>query len=307
MEKDPISKMLDDSFDIFEAKAFVPKIMGYDYPTYCSIMMFVDAFADAAVNDSPTVAEKFQIPGRDMLENVLDYFDSLKLDILDFVDQSTGLDFLDNLAELWGDHFSVDGLMTYDKNALGTIVLMAVGHDIKLDRDIKELLKDHDAKEPTIQNLGMDHDERRYKSAYEALGEIANLQNESRDNLSESFLSLFGIQDAPKKKGKTEADALKLIESILKQLKIKYHVEKEKGDEGIVFRHSLIIDKKHYVLKTYVILESGHISSVLWDKNETNFFVVVSLGYLKDYYALVAFGKQRLKAWMEKNHGRRED
>jgi hypothetical protein len=306
MKKDPISKMLDEAYEEFEKKEpHVPKIMGYEYPEYVALMMFVDAFADAAIKDSPTVAEKFQVPGRDLLENVMDYFDKIGLDIFDYADPKMGMDLIDRVNELWGDNFSIDALMQYDKDALGTIVLIALGHDIRLDSDTRLLLKNHDAKEPTAANLGVDHDERRYKAAYDALEEIQGMKTESRDDLSESLLDLFGIGDKEKKKEKGKADtkALKLIESILKQLKIKYHLDKEKGDEGTVFRHHLTIAKKHYILKSYIIEESQHLSSVLWDEHEDNFLVVVLLGYLKDYYALLAFGRQRLKSWMESEHG----
>jgi hypothetical protein len=303
--KDPVLDLIEESFDLFEAEEpRVQKIMGFPYPEYVSLLMFVDAFADAAIKDSPTVAEKFQTPGRDLLENVLDYFDEIGLDIFDYASESMGLDLIDRINELWGENFSVDALIQYDKDALGTVVLIALGHDVRLDADVRRVLKDHDAKEPTAENLGIDHDERRYKAAYKALSDIHGMKTESRDDLSESFLGFFGGKEKEQKPEKSEAKAQKLLETILKQLNIKYHLDKEKGHDGTVFRHHLTINKKHYVLKSYIISDSQHLSSVLWDEEEDNFFVVVTIGYLKDYYALIAFGRQRLKAWMEKEHGR---
>lgn len=301
--KDPVQKLLDESFQRFEAKApSIPKIMGYDYPTYAALVIFVDAFADAAVKDAPAVAEKFQIAGRDLVESVLDYFEDVGLDIFDYVDQSIGLDLIDRLTDLWGDHFTVDALMQYDKSAMSSIAMIAVGHDIKLDRDIKQLLKDHDAKEPTSANLGMDHDERRYKAAYKALDAISKLQTESRDVIGESFLGLFGIgseeKDEKTKTAKLEAEAIKLVETILNQCKLKYHLEKEQGDEGFVFRHTFTVVKTRFILKSYLILESKHLSSVLWSEDENIFNMVIVLGYLKDYYALISYGRQKLKSWI---------
>lgn len=306
--KDPILELIHESFDLFEAdQPSVQKILGFPYPEYVSLLMFVDAFADAAIADSPTVAEKFQTPGRDLLENVMDYFEDLGLDIFKYARESLGLDLIDRLNELWGENFSVDQLIQYDKDALGIVVLIALGHRVRLDADVRRVLKDHDAKEPTAENLGIEQNQARYDQAYQALSDIHAMKNESRDNLSESFLSFFGFQDEKDKKHqseKVEEKALKLVESILKQLKIKYTLHKEKGSEGTVFRHRFKVGKKAYCLKSYVIHESTHLSSVLWDEDEDNFFVVVTIGYLKDFYALIAFGRQRLKAFLEKEeHG----
>ena len=307
MKKDPVLQLIDDSYEVFEKKdPPVKKIMGFTYPQYVTVLMFVDAFADAAIKDSPAVAEKFQIPGRDLIENVLDYFDEIGFDVFDYANESMGLDLIDKINELWGENFSVESLIQYDKDALGTIVLIALGHNIRIDADVKRLLKDHDAKEPTAENLGFSEDNRRYKAAYEALADIQDLKTESRDDLSESFMGLFGKKSPEKEAAKTESKAEKLIQTILKQLNIKYHLEKEDGSEGIVFRHYLTINKRHYVLKSYVIKDSQHLSAVLWDEDEENLLIVMTIGYLKDYYALIAFGRQRLRAWMEEERGRHE-
>jgi len=307
MEKDPILKLIDESYAVFEEKApLVTKIDGLPYPEYVSLLIFADAFSDVAQNDYPTVAEKIQVPGKSLLRNVKDYFQSIDLDVNEFVDDTIGLDLLDRINDLWGENFSVDALLQYDKEALVTIVLISLGHDIKLDPSVKQLLKDSDAKEPTTASLDMDQDERRYKSAYAALSEISGLKAESRDELSEGFMDFFSSKSDEPKEHKGDQKALKLVESILKQCKLRYHLSKEKGEEGTVFRHQITIDKEHYVLKSYIISGSGHLSSVLWDKSENDFLVVVTIGYIKDYYALIAFGRQRLKAWMEKEHERSE-
>jgi hypothetical protein len=132
----------------------------------------------------------------------------------------------------------------------------------------------------------------------------------SLDILSEAeqikgFLqSLFAHEPPQEKESKLEKKAKDIVESILKQLKLKYHSERTKGKDGIVLRHFVTIDQEQYVLKSYLILDAEHFSCVLWSKDESDYMQVVTVGYLKDFHAMIAVGRQRLKSWMEKNnHG----
>lgn len=304
MKKDPLQKLIDESFEMFEEepKKRVPQIMGLPYQKYVALMIFVDAFSEIAVKEYPNIAEKLQKPGRDSIENVWDYFDSLGLDVLQYLDTDLAQSVIDKINDFWGDHLSVQGLVVFDKDALGSLMLRLLGHDASIDRTVAKFLQNQGVEEPGAHDVGLDIESKRYHAAYEAMEDIDLL---SRDKLSESILDKFlhAMKPGQEKEPKVEATARKLIETILKQVGLRYHLEKEKGDEGTVFRHRVQIAKKNYILKSYVIHDTGYFGTYLWDHDEGNILLIVTLGYLKDYYALVAFGRQRLKAWMETNHG----
>lgn len=133
----------------------------------------------------------------------------------------------------------------------------------------------------------------------------------SHDILSEAervkgFLKSLGLfsddsgeEKDPKAESKAEKKAKDIVETILRQLKLKYHFQRIKGTDGIVFRHQITIDKEHYVVKSYIGLDTEHMGVVLWSENEDDYLQVIAVGYLKDSHAMIAVGKQRLKSWME--------
>lgn len=128
----------------------------------------------------------------------------------------------------------------------------------------------------------------------------------THDILSEAekvkgFLKSLGLMPEPPQENekKLEKKARDIVESILRQLKLKYHFERTKGKDGIVFRHHITIDKEQYLLKSYLILDAEHLSVVLWSKDESDYMQVVTVGYLRDFHAMIAVGRQRLKSWME--------
>src|SRR5690349_8805319 len=127
----------------------------------------------------------------------------------------------------------------------------------------------------------------------------------NQDILSEAesvkgFLKSLGLVSDPEvKSSKLEKKALEIIETILRQLKLKYHFQKNKGKDGVVFRHQITFEKEKYVLKSYLVLETEHLGIVLWSEDESDYMQVVAVGYLRDFHAMQAVGRQRLKAWME--------
>lgn len=109
-------------------------------------------------------------------------------------------------------------------------------------------------------------------------------------------------KDSEKKaKSKIEKHAEDLVENILKSLKLKYHgYKKEKGKDGYLFRYVVEIGNEEYIVKNYLIYNTGYFGMCLWSRDEQNLAHVVTLGYMKNYYTMRAIAKERLKKWLNK-------
>lgn len=114
------------------------------------------------------------------------------------------------------------------------------------------------------------------------------------------FLQSIGIlSDKDETPTQTQKKAKKLIESVLKSFKIKYHFKKEVGDEGFLHRYFFRIDKKQVQLKVYVSNERKHIVVSLWDKKGLDLVKVLAAGPLSHYYAIKAIMMGALKEIMD--------
>lgn len=104
-----------------------------------------------------------------------------------------------------------------------------------------------------------------------------------------------------KTRTKDERQANELVENVLKSLKLKYHgYKKEKGKEGYLFRYIVEIGNDEYVVKSYLIYDTGYFSMCLWSRDEQDLVQVVTLGYMKNYYTMRSIAKERLKQWLNK-------
>lgn len=119
--------------------------------------------------------------------------------------------------------------------------------------------------------------------------------------MDESFGFLKGLIKPSRKKthevlAKESED---LVSDVLKHLKLKYHLgKKEKSTDGYLFRHIVRVDKKEYVIKSYLIFDTEYFSACIWSKDQQNLLHVMTIGFMKDAAALKSVAKERLKKWI---------
>jgi len=124
------------------------------------------------------------------------------------------------------------------------------------------------------------------------------------------FLKGLGLPvsgGAPVKKAKIkgqadspEAKAKQIVQQILKSVKVKAgSPTRRRSASGTMLRYRIKIKGKSYLLKSYVITDTWHMSLVLWDSSEQKMLDVITIGYLRDQYRLRAIGKERMARWAE--------
>lgn len=119
------------------------------------------------------------------------------------------------------------------------------------------------------------------------LEEVANLK---------WFLQNLGVTGEKHDSGDAEKKAKTLVESLLREHHLDYHVEKQKTKEGLLLEHHFKVFGVKYTVKTYLLTEDAHVISSIWTEHD-NLEQVLCVGYLKDYYSLLGFAKGRMKGW----------
>lgn len=155
---------------------------GLDHKEYIALLMFVDAFADIVLNEYPSIADKVVKPAKDLMDTVPAFFDEKDLDVMDYVDLGLADKLINSANKFFNGKITVSDLIKFDKEALGHLILVAIGHKENL-KDIprlKKFLQTNGVESPTAKDLGLDLDQNRYKSAYKALKDM-NILKESKE------------------------------------------------------------------------------------------------------------------------------
>ena len=103
------------------------------------------------------------------------------------------------------------------------------------------------------------------------------------------------------KHGPSEKILHDLITYVLKAEKLRYHEKKKERDAGgCLFRFSVEANQTSYVLKSYLVYDTGYFSLTFWSADERHLEHVATLGYLKNHLIARGIAKERLKQWLKK-------
>jgi hypothetical protein len=73
-------------------------------------------------------------------------------------------------------------------------------------------------------------------------------------------------------------------------------IETRQDTNSLTLIHSIVLHGEDCILKTVVLLDSGHLSSTLWNIDESEYIQVIAVGYLSSDLAGLRFvGTQRFK------------